>query len=134
MKRIAILISNVGKGSNLQAIVDAVNSKKINAKIVAVISDTNDAIGLKHAINNKIPIKICANKKDLPQVLKRLKPDYIALAGWKQIILDEVIEFYPNQILNLHPGLIPDKINGIVKNPDGTEGEWNRGKLTDKAI
>lgn len=134
MKRIAILISNVGKGSNLQAIVDAVNSKKINAKIVAVISDTDDAIGLKHAIRNKIPIKICANKKDLLQVLKRLKPDYIALAGWKQIILDEVIEFYPNQILNLHPGLIPNSVKSKVLAPDGTNTLWNRGLLAEKAV
>ena len=134
MKRIAILISNVGKGSNLQAIVDAVNSKKINAKIVAVISDTNDAIGLKHAIRNKIPIKICANKKDLLQVFKRLKPDYIALAGWKQIILDEVIEFYPNQILNLHPGLIPNSVKSKVLAPDGTNTLWNKGLLAEKAV
>ena len=40
---------------------------------------------------------------------------YICLAGWKQIILDEVILAYPNKILNLHPGLIPNMINEIVK-------------------
>jgi phosphoribosylglycinamide formyltransferase-1 len=56
------------------------------------------------------------------------------LAGWKQIILDEVISAFPNKILNLHPGLIPNTLDGKVKAPDSTEGLWNKGKLTDKAI
>ena len=67
-------------------------------------------------------------------LLKKLNPDYICLAGWKQIILDEVINAFPNKILNLHPGLIPDKADDTFANPDGTAGLWNKGKLTDKAI
>jgi len=61
---------------------------------------------------------------------------YICLAGWKQIILDEVITAFPNKILNLHPGLIPDIITGesCVKNPDGTKALWNKGMLTNKAV
>ena len=59
---------------------------------------------------------------------------YICLAGWKQIILPEVIENFLNKILNLHPGLIPDTINGTVKNPDKTTALWNKGMLTTKAI
>jgi phosphoribosylglycinamide formyltransferase-1 len=66
--------------------------------------------------------------------LQKLNPDYIALAGWKQIILDEVILAYPNRILNLHPGIIPDEVDSIQENPDGTEGLWNKGMLTTKAI
>ncbi len=58
----------------------------------------------------------------------------MCLAGWKQIILDKVILAYPNKILNLHPGLIPDTIDNVVINPDETQGLWNRGMLTDKAI
>ncbi len=134
MKRIAVLISNAGKGTNLQAIIDGVNSRKINAKIVAVISDTSDAIGLNRARKHKLPIRIVPKKEDLLTFLGKLNPDYICLAGWKQIILDEVIDAFPDKILNIHPGLIPDSLNGVVKNPDGSEGLWNRGKLTDKAI
>ncbi len=63
-----------------------------------------------------------------------LNPDYICLAGWKQIILDEVILAYPNRILNLHPGLIPDNADETAKNPDGSDGLWNKGLLTTKAI
>ncbi|MEK7580689.1 MAG: phosphoribosylamine--glycine ligase [Patescibacteria group bacterium] len=134
MKRLAVLISDVGKGSNLRAIIGAVNSKKINAKIVAVVSDTKRAHGLKYARKSKIPIKICANKQDLLEVLQKIRPDFIALAGWKQIILDQVIESYPDQILNLHPGLIPDSLTSNVLAPDGTQALWNKGLLTKKAI
>lgn len=134
MKRIAVLISNKGTGTNLQAIIDGVASGKINAKIVAVISDTNEALGLKRARKNKLPIKIIPKKEKLLPVLEKLNPDYICLVGWKQIILDEVIDAFPNRILNTHPGLIPDTMVGIVKNPDGSKALWNKGKMTEKAI
>ena len=134
MKRIAVLISNKGTGTNLQAIIDGVKSGKIQAEIVAVISDTIDALGLRRAKEFNIPIKIVPEKENLLKVLKEINPDYICLAGWKQIILDEVIDAFPNKILNTHPGLIPDTMNGIVKNPDGTNAVWNKGKMTAKAM
>lgn len=133
MKSLAVLISNAGTGTNLQGIIDAINSKKILAKIEIVISSDPDAYGLVRAKKNNIPTEI-VSKKNLLNVLKKYNPDYICLAGWKLIILDEVINAYKNKIINLHPGLIPDKIDGKVKNPDGTIGLWNRGKLTDVAI
>ena len=134
MKRIVVLISNTGTGTNLQAIIDGIESGKINAKITAVVSDTLEASGLKIAGKHKLLIKMVSTKKDLFSVLKKMNPDYICLAGWKQIILDESIDAFPNSILNTHPGLIPDTIDGVVKNPDATSGLWNRGKLTDKAM
>ena len=134
MKRIAVLISNIGTGTNLQAIIDGAKSGKINAKIVAVVTDTQKALGLTRARKHHLPIKICSKKEELLLLLKKLNPDYICLAGWKQIILDEVIDAFPNRILNTHPGLIPDKIAGQVKNPDGTIALWNRGKMTGIAI
>lgn len=134
MKNLAVLISNAGTGTNLQAIIDGILSGKINGKIVAVISDTPDAVGLNRARKHKLPIKIVAKKEDLLPLLKKLNLDYICLAGWKQIILDEVIDAFPNKILNTHPGLIPDTMGGKVKNPDKTDGIWNKGKMTNKAI
>src|SRR3990167_4640922 len=135
--RIAILISNTGTGTNLKAIIDGVNAGKIKAEICAVVSDREDALGLEHANKNNLNIKICKTKEELLPLLQKLNPDYICLAGWKQIILDEVILAYPNKILNLHPGLIPDTAdasNKSVKNPDGTDALWNKGMLTTKAI
>lgn len=132
MKKLAVLISNKGTGTNLQAIIDGVESGKINAKITSVISDTKNAPGLDRALKHKLPIKIVPKKEDLLPLLKRLNPDYICLAGWKQIIPDSLIDNF--KVLNVHPGLIPDSKDGVVKNPDGTKGLWNKGKFTEKAI
>ncbi len=134
MCRLAVLISNKGTGTNLQAIIDGVNSAKIKAEIVSVIADTDQAPGLQRAKKYKLPIKIVPQKEELLKVLQALKLDYICLAGWKQIILDEVINAFPNRILNTHPGLIPDTLNGVVKNPDGTIALWNKGLLAENAI
>ncbi|MBI2019697.1 hypothetical protein HYS95_03480, partial [Candidatus Daviesbacteria bacterium] len=134
MCRLAILISNKGTGTNLQAIIDGAKNKKINAKIAAVISDTPASLGLQRAKKYNLPIKIVSKKEQLLRILKKLNLDYVCLAGWKQIVLDEVIDAFPDRILNLHPGLIPDQFDGEVKNPDGSKGLWNRGKLTDLAI
>src|SRR3989344_2520176 len=130
--QIAILISNTGAGTNLLAIIDGIEKGRIKAEICAVISDTPNALVLEHAKAHKI--EICGAKEELLPLLQKINPDYIALTGWKQIILDEVILVYPNKILNLHPGLIPDTVAGKVKNPDGTEALWNKGMLTTKAI
>ena len=132
--KLVVLISNVGTGTNLQAIIDGVNSGKINGEICAVISDTEKALGLERAQKHNLKIEICQTKEELLPLLQKLNPDFICLAGWKQIILNEVIEAFPNKILNLHPGLIPDTIDGKVKNPDNTDALWNKGMLTDKAI
>ncbi|MDQ5971276.1 MAG: phosphoribosylglycinamide formyltransferase 1 [Patescibacteria group bacterium] len=132
--QIVVLISNTGTGSNLKAIIDGVERDSINASICAVISDRDDAMGLEHAKAHNIPIEICPIKEDLLALLQKLNPDFICLAGWKKIILDEVITAYPNKILNLHPGLIPDTVEGTVQNPDGTLALWNKGMLADKAV
>ena len=134
MKTLAVLISNKGTGTNLQAIIDGVESGKINAQIVGVISDNPDATGLKRAKKHNLPIEICPNKEDLLLLLQKLNLDYVCLDGWKQIITDDVIDAFPNRILNTHPGLIPDTIDGVVKNPDLTNALWNKGKMTDKAM
>jgi len=136
--KLAILISNAGTGTNLQAIIDAIEQGKLNAEICAVVSDKAESLGLERARKHNLKIEICPKKEELKSLLDKLNPDYICLAGWKQIILDEVILAYPNKILNLHPGLIPDSIDvssdTSVKNPDGTKSLWNKGMLTDKAI
>ena len=72
MKRLAVLISNVGTGSNLQAIIDAINNKSLNAKISAVITDTKEAYGVKRAKKHNLPVIISHTKNDLPKILKKI--------------------------------------------------------------
>lgn len=133
-RRIAVLISNAGTGTNLQAIINGVENGKINAEISVVISAKEDAYGLQRAKKHNITTEINTDKENLLSLLKKYNVDYVCLAGWKQIITDDVISEFKNKILNTHPGLIPDTLDGVVKNPDGTEGLWNKGRFTDKAL
>lgn len=133
-KKIAILISNASKGSNLKSIAKAIEEKKLDAKIVKVISGSADAEGLIFAKEHNIP-SVLLPKSDLAdKILIKLSPDYIVLAGWKRIIPEILIEAFPSRILNLHPGLIPETIEGFVNNPDGTKALWNKGKMTENAV
>lgn len=135
MKKLAVLISNGGSGTNLQAIIDAIGNKKLDAKIVIVVSDSREAYGLERAKKAGVPTYVLKKGESLENILhKKYAVDYVVLSGWKKIIPDSFIEAFPERILNIHPGLIPDNLDGIVKNPDKTEGLWNRGKFTDKAI
>ena len=133
-KNIAILISNKGTGTNLQAIIDGIESKQINAKITVVISDSENAHGLIRAKKNHISTAINTDKAKLVSLLTQYNVDYVVLTGWKQFMTDEFIKTFSNRILNLHPGLIPDTINGVVKTPDGKNGLWNKKKFTEKAL
>ena len=135
MKKLAVLISNGGTGSNLQAIIDVIEKKILKAEIAIVVSDTPDALGLQRARKHHIPTLISSKKDNLTELLhSTYAVDFIVLAGWKKIVSDKMIDMFENRILNLHPGLIPDAFDGVVKCPDGSIGEWNRGKFTDKAI
>lgn len=134
MKKLAVLISNAGTGTNLQAIIDAIKKRDLHAEIQIVISGSPDAYGLVRAKKNHIPTLILKPNDKGDTVLKNMNPDFIVLAGWKRIISDHLIEDFPNRILNIHPGLIPDSLDGTVKNPDGTASLWNKGKMTDVAI
>ncbi len=106
------MVHEGGSQTNLKAIRDIIDKGKLNAEISAVISDKE----------NPMPI------------LEKISPDYICLAGWNKIIPDEMIKKNENKILNLHPGLIPDTIDGKVLNPDNSEGLWNKGMYGNKAI
>ncbi|EKE15136.1 MAG: Phosphoribosylglycinamide formyltransferase [uncultured bacterium] len=134
MKKLAILISDAGTGTNLQAIIDSGKNKKLKAKIALVISSSENAYGLQRAKKNRILTMVVGKKNNLEKILKDNQIDLVVLAGWKLIIPKTLINTFKNKVLNLHPGLIPDTMSGVVKNPDKTIGLWNRGKLTDIAI
>lgn len=134
-KKLAVLVSNKGTGSNLRAIIKMITWEKLRASVVIVVSDSEKAAGITIAKENNINTSICKTNEELLNLLTKLnKIDYVILAGWKKIISKEVIDAFPNKILNVHPGLVPDRGNGIIKNPDGTPAVHNQGKLTDDAI
>lgn len=135
MKKLAVLISNAGTGTNLQAVIDAIEEGRLRAKIAVVVSDSSDAQGLERAKKHEVPTHVVDKTTDLTLLFKDTYPvDYVCLAGWKKIIPDSFILAFPDRILNIHPGLIPNTLDGTVENPDGTPALWNKGKFTDKAI
>lgn len=135
MKNLAVLVSNKGTGSNLRAMIEAIEKKDLHAKIAVVVCDSDEAPGIDVATKHKIPTAVCKTNEELLSLLTSTYPvDFICLAGWKKIITENVINAFQHKILNVHPGLIPDKGGDSIKNPDGTPALWNQGKLTDKAM
>ncbi len=133
-KKLAVLVSDTGTGTNLQAIIDSIENKTLDAELAVVISDTRIAKGLERAQKHNIKTETILKKEELDALLKKYDVDYVCLAGWKQIVPDDVISDFNLRILNIHPGLIPEHKSGFVKTPDGKKGQWNGGKLTDKAV
>ena len=115
MVRIAVLVS--GGGTNLQALIDAQGRGEIpDGQIAAVISSSPDAFALERAKKASIPGYVI-NRKEfasnqamtvaLTQQLKELDIGLVVLAGFMYILTPELIDAYPNAILNVHPALIP---------------------------
>ena len=115
MLRVLVLVS--GGGTNLQAIIDAVESGKITgAEIAAVISNNPKAYALERAKNHGIPARCISpksftsreefNQAFLDEV-KQIQPDLIVLAGFLVVLPREMTEYYRNRIINVHPSLIP---------------------------
>ena len=115
MLRVAVMVS--GGGTNLQAIIDAVESGGIrNTELVAVVSNNKGAYALERA--KKAGIKdVVVSPKDydtreefnnaLIETVDSLKVDLIVLAGYLVVIPPEMIDKYENRIINIHPSLIP---------------------------
>ena len=103
---IAVMVS--GSGSNLQAIIDNVNSGYIKANIELVISSKQDVYALRRAKENNI--KSVVLKDDVKKMLEVLEENYIdliVLAGYLSILDKKIIDRYENRIINIHPSLIP---------------------------
>ena len=115
MLRVVVMVS--GGGTNLQAIIDAINIGNItNTEIVGVISNNKNAYALERAEKNGVEAK-CISPKDyetrtvfnevLLNTVNEMKPDLIVLAGFLVVIPKEMIAAYHNRIINIHPSLIP---------------------------
>ena len=111
--RIAVLIS--GSGSNLQALIDAIESGQLpRVEIVLVVSNKPDVPGLQRALKHRLPTLYLPWKRReeaearLAAILQLFRVDLIVLAGWMRIFTPEFVTQFPRRIINLHPALLPD--------------------------
>lgn len=113
LKRFAVLVS--GGGTNLQALIDGVESGKINGNLALVISNRKNAFGLERGKRHNIKslylrgdnIVVEEFDKRLIDILDENKIDFVVLAGFLKILGKDFIKAYENKIINIHPSLIP---------------------------
>ncbi len=111
MKKLVFFAS--GAGSNFQSVIDAIKDNKISATISGLITDNSEAGALERAKKNQIPTAVIPYIKGrhfaskIDKKLREWNPDLIVLAGYLKKIPDSVVETYKDQIINIHPSLLP---------------------------
>ena len=113
-RRLGVLIS--GRGSNLQAIIDAIKAGRLKATVAIVISNRADALGLDKARAAGIetlvlPQSAYSTREEYDQVLvqhlQERQVDLVCLAGFMRLLSHVFIDAFPNAVLNVHPSLLP---------------------------
>ncbi|MGZ3611109.1 MAG: phosphoribosylglycinamide formyltransferase [Ktedonobacteraceae bacterium] len=124
--RLGVLIS--GSGSNLQAIIEAIESQQLTGvEIALVVSNKADAYGLQRALKHNLPViylpweqrpvgtqfiaprlTISVSESRLTTLLQLFQVDLIVLAGWMRILSAAFLEQFPQRVINIHPALLPD--------------------------
>jgi len=116
--RVAVLAS--GRGSNLQAIIDAIEAGQVQAEIVAVISNKKDAAALERARKHGLPVMFVDPKpfaglpdsreaydQALLDLLKKHDVELVLLAGYMKIVTKVLVDAFANRMMNIHPSLLP---------------------------
>ena len=115
--RIGVLIS--GRGSNLQAIIDAIAAGRLNAEVAVVISNRSDAVGLERARKAGVETLVLDHQdrakystredydRELVRQLKVRQIRLVCLAGFMRLLSPAFVESFPNAIVNVHPSLLP---------------------------
>lgn len=116
--RVAVLAS--GRGSNLQALIDAIEAGQLDATIVAVLSNKKDAVALerarKHGLSDIfVDAKPFAGRSDgreaydraLLEILRQREVELVLLAGYMKIVTAVLVGAYANRMMNIHPSLLP---------------------------
>lgn len=111
---IGVLIS--GSGTNLQAIIDAIEAKRLDAVIRVVISNREDAYGLVRAKKHNLPIEILDHRgfssreaydQALVEMLQKRQVELVILAGFMRLLSPVFVKAYSNRAMNIHPALLP---------------------------
>ncbi|MDP2689149.1 MAG: phosphoribosylglycinamide formyltransferase [Deltaproteobacteria bacterium] len=114
MVDLAVLVS--GGGTNLQSIIDSIESGRLHARIKVVLSDNPEAYALQRAKRHGIPFEAvtkdafpgkAAFNAEIVRVLKSYGVELVALAGYMRIVSKAVLDAFPMRVINIHPSLLP---------------------------
>ncbi|HEY1956912.1 MAG TPA: phosphoribosylglycinamide formyltransferase [Polyangiaceae bacterium] len=112
--RLGVLLS--GSGTNFQAILDAIDQKRLDAKLSVVVSNVASAGGIDRAKARDIPAIVIdhrryGNRKDFDsavlEVLEGHQVDYVVLAGFMRVLTSVLLDAFPMRVVNIHPALLP---------------------------
>ena len=126
--RIGVLIS--GRGSNLQALIDAAAAGRLGGEIAVVISNVADAPGLERARRAGIPWRAIDHRgrprevhdREMLEVLRARDVTLVCLAGYMRLLSPEFLRAYPGRVLNVHPSLLP-----AFPGTDAARQAWEHG-------
>lgn len=118
MKSIRLGVLGSGSGSNFQALLDAIDTGRLNAEVALVMSDVPDARILQRARNRKIPAELidCGAHATLFPASEQLRVanrlseaavDFVCLAGFMRLVKEPLLQAFRGRILNIHPSLLP---------------------------
>jgi len=114
MKRIAVVAS--GRGSNFQAVIDAIRDGKVPAECVALITDNPKAYAIERAQKAGIPCRIIdyttfpsreVYERALLASMQEVNADLFVLAGYMRILGSSIVRAFPGKMINIHPALLP---------------------------
>ncbi len=134
--RLVVMAS--GTGSNLQAVLDACTSGDLDAQVVAVVSDKDNAYALKRAADAGVPSVHVGRHADedrgdydarLADVVAGFAPDLIVLAGWMRILTTSFLGWFPERVINLHPAR-PGELPGTR----AVERAWHEALAGDRTV
>jgi len=117
-EKIKLGVLGSGSGSNMQAILDAIEDSSLNAEILLVLSDNPEAYILERAEKAGIPAEVidCGGYKTrfpdesqaaVAEKLRSLGVDMVCLAGFMRLVKQPMLDVFPDRILNIHPSLLP---------------------------
>jgi phosphoribosylglycinamide formyltransferase-1 len=113
-RTLGVLIS--GRGSNLQAILDAIREGRLDARVGVVVSNRAGAQGLERARKSGVPTVVIDHKafdareafdRRVLEELQKYEVDVVCLAGFMRLLSPTLVRAFPNRILNIHPALLP---------------------------
>jgi len=142
--RIAVLISNKGTGSNLQAIIDAREGGRLpQIEIGLVLSDASEAKGLGRAERHGLIHEVVkfgkreqrdADSQELGFSLNLAGIGIAVMAGWSRILTRPYFDTFRGVTINIHPGVLPNPDGSPFIFPDGSQAPSNKGLMTEKAV